>query len=649
MSNIVIFGATQSGKTTLLGYLSTAMMRHPQFNDEVLQQLKLIKSLTTTDEFSIGDPYNPINVNKDVILPSFVSLDKDELRKFRGIENSEGSTKRLHHKQLTICMSERHQVKYSQNENENISCVFVDMPGFRQRLSDKYFGFFEGQVGIAVLKLKELVDYYELLKSSSADSEKKEKIDRMEMRLFEPIRIWCDFRSSSHLVIAISQIDRNLVGINEEDAIRHQIEDIDNAIKCIRLYTSQFDRGNEIPITPISIRVTNEPNNKKQSRMARFFRREEENIYAAPSEKKLPGDGTFISCLKRVIPFNEVERNRVFSMASINRPMKAIVNYAFKTALNIHALHGTIHKTDILNMGPIIDKRNNEIIFAECDISSIKADGAIETSEMLMEGNVGGVIFKSIKAFGTRCEYNISSIPKESDISILKSTILYSGKIKKGDIIKLEINKKDHITINDSLDEMYSKVLMSIMPFDQLFLFWYGKKLSVNVVEIAYYDDKIQFSIIVSKCERDSVHFFVLPCDDNGTIRHQDTVLLAIPLSYYSTMSKKYIKNKYTYVSSNIVGISNSFDLDAIEIKTNINMGLDIILSDTCCNGEAKDGNSFIIPLESKQNYHDIYSALLMVARNIKKWFNRLVYRQLGGVRLTLLKSDTVESDKSKL
>ena len=64
MSNIVVFGATQTGKTTLLGYLATSMLRHPQFNEEVLKNLKLIKKLTTKDDFSIGNPCNPIRINK---------------------------------------------------------------------------------------------------------------------------------------------------------------------------------------------------------------------------------------------------------------------------------------------------------------------------------------------------------------------------------------------------------------------------------------------------------------------------------------------------------------------------------------------------------------------------------------------------------
>lgn len=644
MSNIVIFGATQSGKTTLLGYLATSMLHNPQFNEEVFQNLKLIKNLTTTDEFSIGNPYNPINVNKDIILPSFISLDKDELRKFRGKEKSEGSTKRIHRKQLTICMSERDGSE-KQNENENVSCIFLDMPGFRQRLSDKYFGFFEGDVGIAVLKLQELVDYHTLLlKNLLTDTEKLNK-DILEMRLFEPIRIWCDYRSSSNLVIAISQIDRNLLG-PDEDSIKFQIEDINNAITCIRNYTHQFDRNDEIPISPISIKITDEANTKSQYRMARFFHRKAENIYEVPKDKVLPGNGTFISCLKRVMPSYNEGNNRSFSMASIYRPMKAKVNAATKTALNVHALHGTIHKTDKLMLGPIIDKRDKEIIYAQCDISSIKADGAKETSDILLEGNAGGIIFNSVKVPGTRYQYNISFIPKESDIAILKSTILYKGDILQGDIIQLEINRKDHMTTNGLFDEIYSKVLPSIMPFDQLFLFWYGKKVSVNVVEINYNDDKIQLSIIISKGERESIRLFTLPCQD-GRIKYNDDILLAIPRSYYSSLPKKDVQNKYVYVSSTITDIKNSFDFNAVEIYTNTNCDLKTMVHNLKChiNNKASNDISYTFFVKSNNKNFDIYSLLIIIGRNIHKMFNREVYRQIGGAKVTLLKYKSNEVD----
>lgn len=640
MSNIVIFGATQSGKTTLLGYLATAMLRHPQFNEEVLQKFKLIKNLTTTDEFSIGNPYNPINVNKDVILPSFVSLDKNELRKFRSKESSEGTTKRLHRKQLTICMSERNELGIEQNENENISCTFVDLPGFRQRLSDKYRGFFEGEVGVAILKLQELIEFSELLETYNDIID----IDNFEKRLFEPIRIWCDYRSASSLVIVISQIDRNFDNqLSKEEALHKQKNDIIKAIECIRKYTNSFSKGIHIPISPISIKIISEKNTNEHSRMSMFFRRVEENIYASPKGKDIPGDGTFISCLKQVMPEYSEKNDHIFSMASVYRPMKAIVNGSPKTALNIHAIHGTVHITDNLMMGPIIDKRDNGIVFTQCDISSIKADGAKSTSDMLLEGNAGGIILKSIKAPGSSFQYNISYNSKESDVSILKSTLIFAGDFIQGNIIELEINKDDHITADENTDEVYERILPSIMPFDEVVVFWYGKKIVMNVVEINFLEDKFKLSVVVSKNAINSVRCLVLPCDEEKKIIHNDNALLAIPRAYYSTIPKKDVQGKYTYTSTNIVGIKKSSDFKFLNVESNLNIDFESIylgINQIKKNNKAMQSFSSIVPLKRNRENLDFYAILSLLGREIKNNFNRLTYRQSGGCRMLLLKDN---------
>lgn len=634
MSNIVIFGATQSGKTTLLGYLATAMLRHPQFNDEILKKLKLIKRLTLNDEFHIGNPYNPVNVIKGVILPSFVSLDRDELRRFTEKQTSEGTTKRLHRKQLAICVSNRNEPDAI---NANVPCTFIDIPGFRQRLSDKYSGFYEGDVGIAVLKLKEILELWDILesKSSSIDSQREEELER---RLFEPIRIWCDYRLPSRLLIVISQIDqsfdRNLDAVIATD---NQKKDIEKAIECIRLYIPQFCKQVNIPISPISINLTSEPNNKDHCRMAVFFRRKEENVYI--NEKKdLPGDGTLIDCLNKIMTPYESGLDRKFSMASVYRPMRAIVNNSPKTALNVHALHGSICKDNPVFLGPVIDKRTNEMICVECYISSLKADGSLAPSETLFEGNVGGLIFKSIRGINSSAVYHIDSVSKKSDISILKSTILYAEKVKLGDILQLEIYKSDYLTVNGYLDEIYSKVLPSLMPFDSIVLFWFEKRVTVNIVEIVPDNDKIQLSVIVSRIERNSTQCFALPCDNNNALKHQDNVLLVIPQSFYALAPNN---NIYTYVTANIVGLKRSEDSNVIKIKANHDMGLDELFKDKFSfEHSVADENRciFYIPFKDLHKHISIYSILTKVGRCLKNHFGRAAYRDYGGIEMSLIK-----------
>lgn len=643
MSNIVIFGATQSGKTTLLGYLATAMLRHPQLNDEILQKFKLIRNLTINDEFNIGNPYNPVNVKTDVILPSFVSLDKDELRKFSNERTSEGTTKRIHRKQLTICVSERSDEKNIQNENANVPCTFIDTPGFRQRLSDKYRGFYEGDVGIAVLKLSELLELWNLLQTDHSS----EKQIELERRLFEPVRIWCSYRSASHLMIVISQIDRSWdYTLPEEVAINQQIKEIEKAIECIQLYTTLFCKEVSIPITPISINWYREPNTKKRHRMKVFFHRIEENIYIAPLDKHLPGDGTLIQCLNRIMPQQESSRSRTFSMASVNKPMRAIVNNSPKTALNVRAHHGSIHQSDKIYMGPVLDKNTGTVIYTECKAASLKADGTLSPSDTLWEGNVGGIIFKTIKNIDNGIEYHLDSSPKKSDIAILKSTLLYSDRIKCGDILELEFLKDDYDTIGGEVDKIYSRILPSLMPFDQLSLFWYGKMITVNIVEIMKLKDRFQLSVIVSKDEQKSTHHFILPCKYDNTLKHRDNVLIAIPHSFYS--SGKTQKETYTYVNANVVEIKNSENYDKVQILSHYGMNLDVFLSGNLSfilGIAAEDIDVLLLPIRNTHKQIDIYSVLTKVRQNIKKQFIREVYRDMGGVQMELISSSDSEEE----
>lgn len=647
--SIVIFGATQSGKTTLLGYLSTAMLRHPQFNEEVFKNLKLVRNLTREDDFHIGNPSNPINVNSDIILPSFVSLDRDELRKFAGSEaGTEGSTKRLHRKRLSLCVSERDELIDGQDENENMSCVFVDMPGFRQRLSDRYSSFFEGNIGIAVVKITEVLELHSILMGKEFDDSARR--ESLEKRLFDPMRIWCDYRSPSCLVIVLSQIDQRLPkDMSAECAIKHQIEDIQNAIDCIEVYTGRFSRGVKIPISPISLRLSKEPNIKKHQRMSVFFRRIEENIYAAPSDKQLPGSGTFISCLKSVIPSYVPGEDRAFSMASVYRIMRTKVGNSTKPVLAVLALHGNVHRNDSVVLGPVREQQSGEIAFVKCSISSIKADGAQEPSEALLEGNAGGLIFREIQNIESGKIYTINPVVRKSELKILKTTILYCGDSEKnllqGDLLELELYKDDYFDIFGRLDEIYNDIIQSIMPYDELSLFWHGKQIRVNVVEVVFRLDKVCLSVVAAKSERFNAPKFVLPCDAGGMIKNCDNVLLGLPSSLYAAVPNRKKGSKepglFTYVSAIVTGLKNSRNYSAVDVKASSALSLNTILSGWVhVEEETMDASEMCrlrVNIRDEQKKNDMDSILIQISRGIRKCYSRFAYHNYGGVNLTLI------------
>lgn len=643
MSNIVIFGAPHSGKTTLLGYLATAMFRHPQFNEEILHRLKLIRKMGMEDDFHIGDPYNPIHIRKDIILPSFVSLDRDELRKFTDKkESSIGGSKRLHHKQLTLCISERKEMWNRQNENENTSCTFIDLPGFRQRISDKYKGFFEGDIGLAVLDIEEVLKLEDALKQNEKNLE---LIIKQERKLFEPVRIWCDYRSPMHLIIVLSKIDSELICDKNKEDTQRQLNAIQRAVDCIQSYTEMFAKNNIIPIVPISIQIIQKENIKRKARMKVFFYREEENIYAEPEGKCIPGSGTLIHCLKKMLEPYVSGEERVFSMASVDRPMRAMVNNSKKTALQVRTIHGTLHNTDTVFMGPVLDRRTNEIYYTKCTISSLKADGAKEVYPMLLEGNVGGIIFKTITNVKERVSkphfLNLNYKKSDSDIRILRSTILFTGNILQGDIVALEIYKKEYLTINEDVDTFYTDVLHALMPNDEIVLFWYGKKVLVRVLEICFGTEKLSLSVIISNSQHSSIPYFALPCDEGGKIRYHDNVLLAIPDINHQVKSNSG-EQIYSYISACIRDIKNSEGYHFIQIEASLNLCLSSIFKGILHFELKQDSEQeyIKIPIKSLKKRYSINAILSSISKNFKKNFKRSFYRKIGGIKMYLVKDN---------
>lgn len=373
--------------------------------------------------------------------------------------------------------------------------------------------------------------------------------------------------------------------------------------------------------------------------MSVFFKREEENIYSKPGNKELPGDGTLISCLREKLELNGINWHRPFSMASVYKPMKALVNGSNKTSLNIHAIHGTIHKEDTILMGPVLTKESDEPIIAECKISSIKADGAKMTSESLLEGNAGGLIFNSIKRYRDKSKYELSYINQKSDISMLKSTILFSGNYIKGDIVELEIFRSDYNIKGNQIDDIYNKIIPSLLPFSELILIWYGKKIVVNVVEKYFLEDKIRLSLILSKNNFNKTRCFLLPCDENKKLKYSDGALLAVPRVYYSSMNPKSIQGLYVYLSSNIISIKNSEELNYINIGSDNTVSLlDSLKSGQLCISKTNFDEGVIdIPIKKTGKNIDIYSVFSKINKIIKRDYGKSNYKNyFGNINMTL-------------
>lgn len=675
MDNIVLFGPTHSGKTTLLGYLSTSMLRHPQWNEEIYKKLKLILSLTENDIFNIKDPRNPDNMNTDIIFPSFVSLDRNELKRFNKGESSEGTSKRLQRKQLTVCVTKRDEMWGA--DNRNLTCTFIDIPGFRQRLTDKYKGFFEGNIGIAVLDIQDLLKLSSMAAVRTGDPGAKEK-EHLKRTLFEPIKIWCDYRSVSRLIIVLSKMDTIAANESAPEKIREEKNSaVKAAVDCLGKYLIDAVRGTgpdcPILLSPVSVNIYHEECTDRRLPMSRFFKRVEENIYTSPvwgdyepvytyAENEADTDGLYFSCRSLISNLQDlmsdptdsgVSERKEFLMASVDKAVR--IKRPGKptgTAVQVQALHGDITRLtpkasdkDVaaqLVMGPVRCRKDNSVIFVDCTVQSLKVAGAKEPGDVLYQGNIGGVAFSRVCERGTTSSLDFSYDAAVSDILILKNTILFAGREKQGDIVQVVINEDDYLTVSGTIDEIYTRVLASVMPYDTLFAYWYGKRLLVKVVEIDFSEKKTLLSLYIAEQNGRQCSGFVLPCRENGDIAVNDDLLIAVPETIYS--DEKLIQGKdqrYTYISAAICDIKRSLDYNAIEIEAREDLDIELLLAENLPvrreNDYEQEHDIISLPIRNKNKQYSINSILTSVGRSIRWCLYRSFYRECKGVKMTLV------------
>ena len=96
----------------------------------------------------------------------------------------------------------------------------------------------------------------------------------------------------------------------------------------------------------------------------------------------------------------------------------------------------------------------------------------------------------------------------------------------------------------------------------------------------------------------------------------------------------------YTYISSTVIGIKDSTHYNTIKIKASDLLELDVLFSDvvhyTKVNDIAEQQQEiYSVPI-TKQNNHEIHSALIKIGRSIRSCWGRQIYKQLNGVEISL-------------
>ena len=174
MNNVIVFGPVQSGKSTLMGYIASSYLSDRLFADEAYEIDKRIRKLGISD------------VKKELILPGFLSLDKDELVDMSNLDpNGIGTTKRVHRKRIHF---ESNKSIFSKD------LTFIDTPGIRDHRGDQYGCMFEGNIGLYVVSAIDVQRYLSL----RSDNKKKLSIEKRKM--FAALQFWVIIRALTNLL-----------------------------------------------------------------------------------------------------------------------------------------------------------------------------------------------------------------------------------------------------------------------------------------------------------------------------------------------------------------------------------------------------------------------------------------------------------------
>lgn len=485
--NVVIFGATQCGKSTLAGYIASSTRGDAEFNQAVLRNKRYI------EDMEIG------GFKDEMAYVSFVSMDRDELRR-SAHQDTIGTTKRIHRKRIIAKGNGCEQAQ---------KLILIDTPGVRSCAEGRYTGIFEGDVGICLLSAADLMGYAEGVRSHWEGCDPRKKF-HFEKRLFDAIRFWCIYKGSDNLVIAISKVDM----LNyDPDWIQDLSDLVSGVLKGYGIKT--------IPIVPIAVCLNGAPGN---------YVRGEYNVFSSDEEDKalMPLAFKRVRAIKAAnqegTEGSTVARN-IF--ASVNRLCKIKNGPGY--ALRVKILAGTVFHNSALIIGPVRTK-TDETVLLSGSIKSLKEEGDEKTSGQLTTGTIGGIAFSDL--YADEDARSLSAFPKTraQDITqfrILKTTILTNSAVKMGDIIELTV-------ADEELNESARLAIEAILPKDTIQFLWFGKKLSGHVVSLYQEHGRWHMSLYnVDPDYRKANGPFMVPvANERGVLDIECPVILQLPRWY---------------------------------------------------------------------------------------------------------------------
>lgn len=454
MKNVVVFGAVQSGKSTLMGYMASASLGEKAFSIAASQKEKTIRTM------ELG------SLKSDMILPSFVSMDRDELMDFAD-KNSPGTSKRIHRKNISIVANGVFQTN---------RYTFIDTPGSRDRQHEQYSGMFEGEVGLCVLSAIDIDHYFSL-----DEHVNKKKCRSEQRRLFTPIQFWNVYKGSENLIVVLSKCD---YFADSSGRLKYLYERLTIEIEKIC--------GERVPIIPTSIRLLSNDG---------VYTRIEQNVYNHDSSFSWYTGSILLEELSRRLEFEGCDPISEFRLGSAIRICQ--IPNSSNYALRIKCLIGTLTKTDKLILGPILT-RDKKHVFLNATVKSLKYEDA-ELTDQLQEGSIGGVGFASITQVG-----NNSVNEFLHNFRLLRTTVLMAGNYTTGNILKLRLKL-------DELGESTLDALQQMFPKAQLQFYWLGRKMNADVIEHYESNEYIYISLAnLSDISQGVEQRFALPILQEG-------------------------------------------------------------------------------------------------------------------------------------
>lgn len=476
MGNIVIFGATQCGKSTLTGYIASHMMSDQAFNLTVKAHKRAIKKMGIE------------SMTNEMVYISFASLDRDELKRCIDVD-SIGTTKRMHRKLISI---------ENQGEDQKLQLSMIDTPGIRSDVKDCYMGIFESDMGILMINIVDIENY--VLCDNTKDGHRKKRL--YEQKLFDPIRFWCAYKSIHSLIVVISKID----------VVMKETERVSNAIKVINEKLKQFNLQSDLlPIIPISITLNIDDES---------YIREAHNITEVSTIYPSPQKRTLLSSIVEKSDLDGIAADsEVFAGVSRLCKIKNRNDYAYR----VNVFQQLLHTNARVTIGPVKDKFSSEPCFISGQIKSLKEEPTQKLTESLRAGSIGGVTLTHLYDYGYISHRKSSSRRNLNDYEVLRTTAIFGDEYLAGNTITVRICD-DELSINESI------ALAKLMPKETIRFLWLGKYIVAQLIELFHSENNWILSLCPLAFEyQTAMGLFAVPSDKEKRIPKMECLVILEP------------------------------------------------------------------------------------------------------------------------